>query len=981
MTGGKRIGPSRWALTGLFGLLALSIAFGGYGFYRQETRAIRKEKYGDLKAIAGLKAGQILQWRRERLTDARMNSSGIIRTDVLRWLKAPGAVSRAAVLARLQRFRGYEGYEDMIVAGPDGRILLSLDPRLAGLGADAKRLVAQAVSSRDIAFGDFHRSSASGRVFLDVAAPIFDEGSRPAAVLLLRSDPGESLYPLIQSWPTPSRSAETLLVRRDGDSVLFLNVLRHRPATALTLRIPLSQADVPAVRAALGQTGEFEGRDYRGVKVLADVRSIPGSPWFLVAKVDSGEILAEARYHGQIIGLFTLALVLLAGAATSLFYKHSGKRAYQALFRAEWERREALEEFRATLRGIGDGVISTDGGGCVRQMNPMAESLTGWRESEAVGKPLADVFRIVNEHTRDGVESPVGRVLREGRVVGMANHTVLIARDGAERPIADSGAPVRDEEGVIIGVVLVFRDQTEERAAQRALEESERMLKESQRVAAVGHYVLDVASGRWSSSEMLDEIFGIGRSHVRDVEGWLGIVHPEQREEMSAYFGNHVLGGRNPFDKEYRILRVSDHAERWLHGRGNLEIDSEGRPVKMFGTIQDITERKRAEEEREKLEEQLRQAQKMESVGRLAGGVAHDFNNMLQAILGHSDLALGRLAKDHPLSEDLREIRKAARRSADLTRQLLGFARKQTVSPRVLDLNETVEGMLKMLHRLIGEDIRLGWKPGPDLWPVKVDPVQVDQVLVNLSANARDAIAGVGSVTIETGNVVFDEDYCRLHAGFVPGEFVLLAVSDTGKGMDKQTLGHIFEPFFTTKEPGKGTGLGLASVYGVVKQNDGFVNVYSEPGMGTAIKIYLPRARARSAEEPAPAEKKPAKGTEAVLLVEDEEAILKLSRRILEGCGYNVLAARTPGDALSLAEGHEGPIHLLVTDVVMPEMNGRDLKERISALRPGLKALYMSGYTANVIAHHGVLGEGVQFLQKPFSVRALAEKVREVLDI
>ena len=370
----------------------------------------------------------------------------------------------------------------------------------------------------------------------------------------------------------------------------------------------------------------------------------------------------------------------------------------------------------------------------------------------------------------------------------------------------------------------------------------------------------------------------------------------------------------------------------------------------------------------------------MESIGRLAGGVAHDFNNMLGVILGYAEMLLEQSGKDEAATAALQGIQQAALRSAQLTGQLLAFARKQTVAPKILDLNTTVEGMLKMLRRLIGEDIELVWLPGKNLGLVKVDPSQIDQILANLCINARDAIGDTGRVTIETDNAVFDEDYCAVHAGSVPGEYVLLVVSDSGCGMDHETVAHLFEPFFTTKETGKGTGLGLAMIYGIVKQNNGFINVYSEQGRGTTFKIYLPRL---SQASDAPVETAVAKrmdaGSETVLLVEDEPMILQMVSLMLQRLGYKVLPAASPGEAIRLAEDHAGTIHLLMTDVIMPEMNGRDLAGKLLSLYPGLKRLFMSGYTANVIAHHGVLDEGVHFIQKPFSRNELAGKVREVL--
>ncbi|TWI64612.1 PAS domain S-box-containing protein [Desulfobotulus alkaliphilus] len=379
----------------------------------------------------------------------------------------------------------------------------------------------------------------------------------------------------------------------------------------------------------------------------------------------------------------------------------------------------------------------------------------------------------------------------------------------------------------------------------------------------------------------------------------------------------------------------------------------------MLGAVivnNDITEQKRAEEQREKLQAQLNQAQKMESIGRLAGGVAHDFNNMLGVILGHAELALMRADAKQNLYADLIEIEKAAKRSADITKQLLAFARKEIIYPKKLDLNDTVEKMLTMLRRLIGENIDLIWKSSSHLLSVKMDPSQIDQILANLCINARDAISGVGKITIETGKHTFDEEYCKVHAGFIPGDFVMLVVSDNGCGMDKETQKNLFEPFFTTKEVGKGTGLGLATVYGIIKQNNGFINVYSEPGQGSTFRIYLPRLLEPDCVHTEEIRKKTATGgTETILLVEDEPMILDMTRNMLEMMGYKVLASTLPSEAIKTVKNFTGTIHLLISDVVMPEMNGAELSRQIKDIYPGIQLLFMSGYTANIITHQGVL--------------------------
>ncbi|MCX8038515.1 MAG: PAS domain S-box protein [Candidatus Sumerlaeia bacterium] len=1382
-----------WGLAGSFVAIVLVLATVGVWIYRKETEQIRRERWNALHAVGDLKVRQLVGWRNERLADVRVNATRVsLRQAVEEILTSGGSPSAKDLLqSRLQTISEAYGYQNVIIAGADGRVLFSLLPKLTELEASARKLVADAVAARGAIFGDFFRCPIDQEVHLDVAAPILDETSRPIAVLIFRSDPNKDLYPLIQSWPTPSRTAETLLVRREGDEVVYLNALRHTTAPALTLRIPLARKEVPAVQAVLGRTGEFEGTDYRGIKVVSSLWQVPGSPWFMVAKVDAGEILAEAYYRGRLIALLAGLTILMTAIAAAFLGSVRRVQIFKSLYRAERERREAQEEVRATLYSIGDAVIVTDTAGRIRRLNRVAARLTGWSEAEATGKPLTEVFRIINEQTRAEVESPVVRVSREGVVIGLANHTLLLSRDGREYPIADSGAPIRSEDGEVLGVVLVFRDQTDERAAQKeilarasqqavvaelgrlalrgdlsalhdqtvrrvaevlgvelckilelqpdgqrlllragvgwneglvgsatvpaglesqagytlkygepvivedlrtekrfsgppllhdhgvvsgmsvvvagrekpygvlgahtrthrlftkedvyflqsvgnllaeaiahkqvedqlrdsleryyllfhgsldavlltipdgrildanaaacrmfgytveelvaggralvvdatdprlaaALEErartgrfhgeltlvrkdgtkfpaeisaslftdhegqvrcslvirdiserkqAEEALRESRerlqsifRVAPIGvglvrnriwleantricemlgysaeelvgqstrilyatseefdyvgqtvyRQIAETGTGlmetRWRrkdgtilhvflamtplragdvsgeivitvlditdrkraetalrlSEERLRLAVASAHQGIYDVDiltgevtvndeyalmlgydpatfhetnaGWIERLHPEDREVVVPIYQAYIAGKLPDYRVEFR-LRTASGGYKWILSQGEIvEWDADGRPLRMLGTHTDITERRQ-------MEEQLRQALKMEAIGQLAGGVAHDFNNMLQAILGHTQLALDQVGNNPPLLESLMEIQKAAQRSADLTGQLLAFARKQTIAPRILDLNETIGSMFKMLSRLIGENILLEWKPAPQLWPVKVDPAQLNQILVNLSVNARDAIAGSGTVTIETANVTLDENYCAAHAGFVPGDYVVLAVSDTGVGMDKATLERIFEPFFTTKGVGKGTGMGLSIVYGMVKQNHGFINVYSEPGRGSTFKIYLPRVAEEVKPEPEVAvAPEVLHGTETVLIVEDEETILNLGRTILEHYGYTVLTARRPTDALALAREHAGEIHLLITDVVMPQMNGRELREKIEAIRPQIKTLFMSGYTANAIAHHGVLDEDVEFLQKPFTVQMMAEKVRTVLD-
>ena len=433
-------------------------------------------------------------------------------------------------------------------------------------------------------------------------------------------------------------------------------------------------------------------------------------------------------------------------------------------------------------------------------------------------------------------------------------------------------------------------------------------------------------------------------------------------------------------DKEYNFAIAHDITQRKRAEAEREQMLAEAKQARR-ALLSVLDDEKRMVAERDRLESQLQQAQKMEAVGRLAGGVAHDFNNLLMGIMGYAELCQAQLAPDHPIRDFLDEILIASKRSAEITRQLLAFASKQTIAPKVLDLNETVAGMLKLLRRLIGEDINLVWMPGSNLRSVKLDPSQVDQLLANLCVNARDSIAGVGNITLETGNVVIDADYAATHAEAVPGAYVFLSVSDDGCGMDKETLAQVFEPFFTTKGMGKGTGLGLSTVYGIAKQNSGFVYAYSEPGKGTTFKICLPQVAPEAAAAAGEGLAEPPRGQgETILLVEDEKALRFTCGRFMEALGYHVLAAETPGEALRIAATHPKPIDLLLTDVVMPGMDGRQLAQRLCRSRPGLRVLFMSGYTSDVITQRGVLAEGVQFLSKPFSRDDLAIKLREMLE-
>jgi len=685
----------------------------------------------------------------------------------------------------------------------------------------------------------------------------------------------------------------------------------------------------------------------------------------LVPMHAGGRILGLIQFCDEGKNRFTPALI-------DIFEWMADKVALALTLRqAENELHQREKLHHELLNALPDLIWLKDQDGIYLSCNSTFERFFGAREAEIIGRTDYD---FVDRELADFFRDNDRRAMAAGGPTSN-EEWVTFADDGRRILLYVTKMPMYDPDGVLIGIMGVGRDITELRQAEEAVKENQTLLRFALEGTNDGLWDVRLGNGETFMSPRGWEILGYGEDVEKPLlEVWSDLVHPEDLPATRERLAAHLEGRAGSFEVEQR-LRTESGNWKWVLSRGKVvERDAEGTPTRMTGTHSDITERRQ-------LEAQLHQAQKMESVGRLAGGVAHDFNNMLGVIIGRAALAM----LDSGLSQSVRvhlvEINQAAERSADLTRQLLAFARRQPIAPKVIDMNDTIAAMLKMLQRIIGEDIQLLWQPEARLWPVKMDTSQLDQIMANLCVNARDAIDDVGRIFIETGTIAIDRDFCHTHLEVVPGNYVWVSVSDNGRGMDKETLSHIYEPFFTTKGVGEGTGLGLATVYGAVKQNDGFINVYSELGRGTTFTIYIPQFLGMQEEggQALPALPLP-RGNETVLLVEDEPAILKMAELILVNQGYHVLTAGATADALNLAREHAGAIDLLITDVIMPDMNGRDLAIALMAFCPNLRPLFMSGYTSDVIAHHGILADGVHFIQKPFSMHQLAGKVREVLD-
>lgn len=646
--------------------------------------------------------------------------------------------------------------------------------------------------------------------------------------------------------------------------------------------------------------------------------------------------------------------------------------------RAEEALRQSEGRLRTIFEASQSAIILSSLSGTIEFANQAATDLFGRPMDQLIGS----AYLTYVHPDEAGVASQFMRRLAGNDLGSLLTERHYRRLDGSEFWGLLSTRPLPDEQGTPVALLGIITDVTEYRRLVDSLRASADALRQAQAVARLGNWIWHPAEDRLEWSDALYKIFGLERAtfagNLSDVVGQA--VHPDDQAALDESF-REMLEDGTARSLEYRVIRP-DGSVRTVWGEaGELIRDRDGQPVRLTGIVQDITERKEAEAERERLLLQLQQAQKMETIGRLAGGIAHDFNNLLAVILMRLEMAIALAEPEAPIRRHLNESLRAAERSAELTRQLLGFARRQPVAPKVLDLNVTVADMLAMVKQLIGEEINLMWQPAPELWPVKLDPAQLSQILTNLCVNARDAIDGTGTILIATQNVLVDLPTTKAETATEATPHVLLTVSDDGSGMERSLLDRIFEPFVTTKGVGKGTGLGLATVYGIVQQNSGDIRVYSEPGIGTTFRIYLPRHAGayEHAMDEAPLEV-PRGAGETILLVEDERAVMEMAHELLDQLGYAVLAAATPGEALTVANSYPGEIDLMVTDVIMPEMNGRELAEQIRARRPAIKVLYISGYPADLIAHRGVLGGDANLLAKPFARHTLARRVRETLE-
>jgi two-component system cell cycle sensor histidine kinase/response regulator CckA len=930
-----------WVVTGI-ALLILAVLS-----IRRETRTAREEWESRLSRLAEDRAGIAEEAFRAWCQEARL----LARLPGVRTLAASGprapAQETASARTALEELAAAEEAMAIGVVDRGGLVVAaSTDP---GSFEAARLEPARRAAAERRTIVVHSPGPAPDTVALLIAEPIPGEDGIAEGSVLLAIDAPRALgrhFP-----PTPSGPAEQFFLVVDaGNTVLVVSP--GRPSASY--RLPSSDRASFAAAAVRNPHAEGEFTDGRGHRVLAATRRVPELGWGVAVDVDREEALAVHRQQvlwilAAVAGLFTAITGFGLAWRRALRVHH-----YQQLAERDAHYRTLLEQTQDAVSVTVDGLVT--------YANPACVQMFGY-DRPLIGAPISTFFA-------SGSREQVAEISRH-RALGNPAPELYEAigqrADGSSFDVELRVTPVEFEGKA--GFQAILRDITARKrmeAELRGSEEKYRLLFERN---LAGVYRSTVDGRLLECNRAFARMMGYA-SPAEAMAQPSAAFHPDARSRQEFIERLRREGNLLAFETQGRR---KDGTLIWLIENVSL-LKSEDGEETLLGTVFDMTERRR-------LEEQLLQSQKMEAVGRLAGGIAHDFNNLLTAVAGYTELLLGELPPGDPRRESAEEIRQAGKRAAALTQQLLAFSRRQVLEPRVLDLNLVIANMERLLRRVIGEDVELTTSLHPDLWRTRADPGQIEQVILNLVVNARDAMPRGGRLTLETQNVELDDKFAGRYASVQPGPHVMLAVSDTGLGMDPELQSRLFEPFFTTKERGKGTGLGLSTTYGVVKQSGGSIWVYSEPGHGTTFKIYLPRCEEpldRPIAPAAPAE--PLGGTETVLLVEDEPEVRRLVEKLLVMKGYDVLSAASPADAISVSRNHEGAIHVLVTDVVMPGMNGRELARALAPARPEMRVLYMSGYTDAAVTRHGLLEPGTAFLSKPFTPDALARKLREVLE-
>jgi two-component system cell cycle sensor histidine kinase/response regulator CckA len=966
---GKALLPSKLAPSLLLGLFAiLTAAIGGvtWRFYVTQKEAFERGVQSQLLTIADAKVKQIAEWRKVRLGEARSFMSNTLTLAALQRVIEGKAAQpeRAAAANYLRSLCANLRYAGAVLVDPDGREVL-WEGRKFGHAGHLKAVMQEVIATGDIVDRDFDAADSPEVSHLGLNIPLRSAAGSPVfGALLLSIDPQDYLYP-IQTWPVPSRTGELLLVRREGESVLYLSSLRDRQDAALRLRVALSRSDVAEVIAVQGRQGNLTAVDYRGVPVFAAVRAVPNTSWFLIAKMDSDEVEEPIRRRSILLGVTAVSLILTAAALVLFLWRREQVNRYREQYESELAHRALAEQYHYLSRFANDVILLVDGTGDIVTANDRAADVYGYGLDELRGMNIRRLRASSGQSTFDAdwqLAKERGSLIFE---------TVHHRKDGTEFAVEVSTRAI-----TVAGKNLqqsIIRDISDRKRAEQELSESESRFRQLVENAPYGIIVAEQQVILYANPEAI-RMFGAATAADLVGHSLLERARTEEHAAMQQRLVELKTGVARVVERRY--LRLN--GEEFWASVSAAEIDYNQHTAGLL-FYRDITAAKRAEEEQTGLEEQLRQSQKMESVGRLAGGVAHDFNNYLTVINGYCEMLLSDSGVGAEIRESLQEVRAAGERAASLTQQLLAFSRKQIATPKVLSLNQVVTDSGQLLQRLIGEDITMVTRLHPEPGNVKADPSQLGQVLMNLVINARDAIRGGGRIVIETSKHEIAEGASSRPEARA-GRYSVLSVADTGVGMSEEVQARIFEPFYTTKGAGAGTGLGLSTVYGIVRHAGGWIDVQSSRGKGSRFEIWLPLTDIAATDDGAPVASAAAmNGAETLLIVEDQDDVRRMALSILKANGYRLLEAGNADQALGLSANYRGKIDLLVTDVIMPGLNGRQLADRLVEERPGLKVLYTSGYDADVITLQGSLEPGMEYLPKPFGAAQLSAKVREVL--
>ena len=962
----------------LLPLAMLTVAILGLtGIVIYHTVVHQKEKvHTQLQAIADLQTRQIESWLDERYSGARFVQNNHFWIQLYqRWRDEQDVASWQLLKARMDNFREHNAFQGILFFSKNGELLWNsekgdLDIHVA-LGAVIKRL---ARADHQLTYLGPYRDE-TGHLHLDFFAPLMVDGDRPRPIVVLHVDPVQHLFPLLAPWPISSLSGETLLFRRDGEEILFLSALRHQTDSAANLRLPASRKDLltaKILREAAAPGALVEGLDYRGMPVVGVAKAIRGTDWYLQAKLDQAElmsILGQDIVWIAIAGLFAL----FVGGAGTLFFRQRQKLD-MALRESEIkaEKIRSLQLLHAISEGSGDAIFAKDTAGRYLFFNREAARLTGKDAQAVLGQ---DDMALFPENQATMIMDNDRLVMEKNQI--MSFHENLSPVKDIIRFLSIKG-PLHDDQGNVMGMFGISRDISELKRVEEALRKSEQRLSMALQAGRGGAWDWDLSTGEaWWSAEMYP-LWGIEPGERMVLENSLANVHEADRKRLQQTV-EQAIAQRTDFRCEFRIYHPRQ-GEKWMASRGRLEFDESGQPIYLRGITLDISERKEIEAETARLQSRVQQVQKMESIGNLAGGIAHDFNNILFPIIGFSELLLDALPADQPEREHLHEVIAAAKRGGELVNQILTFSRRTEHKKVPVRIQQILKEVLKLVRATIPSDIVISRDIQNDCQLVMADPTQLHQIAMNLITNAYHAVEeNRGNITVSLKAVELGPEDV---AGWMidPGRYARLSVVDSGYGIAPDIMERIFDPYFTTKAQGKGTGMGLSVVYGIIREHDGDIQVYSEPQNGSTFTVYLPLLeRCADPAIPVKGDDLPL-GGEWILLVDDEAAVVRLEKQMLERLGYRVTAHINSLEALADFRNDPGRFDLVLTDMTMPNMTGEQLAKKLKRIRPSIPVAICTGFSERLSKEKAVDMGIDRFLMKPVARSEMAHMVRELLD-